>query len=98
MSTENPRTMILHTYAYVIDPVNLVGSVSPNVSSPFVTGLAIVGSKDTETRLDGIAPLLKRLSVTVGTLAFVAGCRAPMVWSTRPILQNTAWTYSKGVQ
>ena len=92
MSTENSRAMFLHTYAYAIDPVNLVESVSPNVSSPFLTNLAVVGSKDTETRLGGIAPLLKRLSVTVGTLAFVAGCRAPMVRLTGPILQSTAWT------
>ena len=76
----------------MIDPVNLVGSVSPNVSSPFVTNLAVVSSKDTETRLEGIAPLLKRLSVTVGTLAFVAGCRAPIVRLVGPILQSTAWT------
>jgi hypothetical protein len=73
-------------------PVNLVGSVPPNVSSPFLTNFAVVGSKDTETRLDGMAPLLKRLSVTVGTLVFSAGCRAPMVRSTGPILQSTGST------
>ena len=43
-------------YTYVIDPVYFVESVPPNVNSPFLFGCEVVGSKDTETRSDGIVP------------------------------------------
>lgn len=43
-------------YMYVIDPVNLVESVPPNVNSPFWSDDEVVGSKDTETRSNEIAP------------------------------------------
>ena len=69
-------------------PVYLVGSTPPNVSSPFLTGTAVVGSKDTETRLLAIAPFLKRLSVTVGISFPLSGVRAPIVRSTGPRLQT----------
>jgi hypothetical protein len=72
----------------VIFPVNLVWSVSPNVSSPFLIDDVVVGSKDTETRSDAIAPWLKRLSVTVGMLLFSAGERVPIVRSEGPILHK----------
>ena len=39
-----------------IEPVNLVESVPPNVSSPFVTDAEFVGSKETPSSLDGIVP------------------------------------------
>ena len=72
----------------VIDPVNLVESVPPNVNSPFWFGSVVVGSKDTETMSDGIVPWLKRLSVTVGMGVFVSGDKVPTVKSTGPILKN----------
>ena len=72
----------------VIGPVNLVESVPPNVNSPFLTDVAVVGSKDTPTRLDVIVFWLKRLSVTVGMGAVVSGDKVPTVKSTGPILGN----------
>jgi hypothetical protein len=73
-------------YMFVIDPVNLVESVPPNVNSPFGLDDVVVGSKDTETRSDGMVPWLNRLSVTVGMGVFVSGDRVPTVKSTGPIL------------
>jgi hypothetical protein len=73
-------------YMFVIDPVNLVESVPPNVNSPFAFDDVVVGSKDTETRSDGIVPWPNRLSVTVGMGVFVSGDRVPTVKSTGPIL------------
>ena len=72
----------------MIDPVNLVESVPPNVNSPFWFDDVVVGSKDTATRSDGIVPWLKRLSVTVGMRLFVSGDKVPTVRSTGPILGN----------
>ena len=72
----------------VIDPVNLVESVPPNVNSPFWLSSVVVGSKDTETMSDGIVPWLNRLSVTVGMGVFVSGDNVPTVKSTGPILGN----------
>jgi hypothetical protein len=72
----------------VIDPVNLVESMPPNVNSPFLTDVVVVGSKDTATRLDGIACWLKRLSVTVGMRVVVSGDKVSKVKSTGPILGN----------
>ncbi len=60
----------------------------PNVNSPFLTDVVVVGSKDTETRSDVIVPWLKRLSVTVGTSEFESGDKVPIVKSTGPILGN----------
>ena len=48
----------------LIDPVNLLESVPPKVSSPLVSDKEDVGAKDTETKLDGMAPCVKRLFVT----------------------------------
>ena len=72
----------------VIDPVNLVESVSPNVNSPFWFCSVVVGSKDMETMSDVILPWLKRLSVTVGMGAPLSGDKVPTVKSTGPILGN----------
>ena len=52
------------TYVKVIEPVNLVESVPPKVTSPFVAESALLGSKDTATRFCGMDPCEKRLSVT----------------------------------
>jgi hypothetical protein len=71
---------------YVTDPVNLVESAAPNVSSPFLTDSVVVGSKNTPTRSDGIIPWLKRLSVTVGIGVNMSGDKVPIVKSTGPIL------------
>jgi hypothetical protein len=85
----------MHTYMYVMFPVYLLWSVPPNVNSPFLTDdVVVIGSKDTETILDGMVPWLKRLSVIVGTVLFrggtnvPAGTTVPMVKSTGPILQK----------
>ena len=66
---------------------NFVVSILPKVSSPFLTNCEVVGSKDTEKRLDGMVRSLKRLSTTVGILAF-EGCRVPTVRVAGPRLQN----------
>ena len=73
-------------YMYVIDPVNLVESMPPNVNSPFLFDDEVVGSNDTETRSDEIVPWLNRLSVTVGIGLFESGDSVPTVKSTGPIL------------
>jgi hypothetical protein len=73
---------------FVIDPVNLVESVPPNVNSPFLLESEVVGSNDTETMSDGMVPWLKRLSVTVGTELSESGSNVPTVRSTGPILGN----------
>ena len=73
---------------YVIGPMNLVGSAPPNVNSPFVSDIVVVGSKDTPTRSDEIVPCLRRLSVTVGTVEDVSGDKVPVVKSSGPILGN----------
>ena len=78
--------MIARAYIHVIDPVNLMGSVPPNVSSPFFSLPVVVGSKGTATSSTGIVPWLNRLSVTVGIGVFVSGDNVPTVKSTGPIL------------
>jgi hypothetical protein len=77
------------THVNVISPVNFEGSVPPNVSSPFLTELALVGSKDTETKLAEMVPWLKRLSVTVGILSPIDGDSEPTVRFVGPILWKT---------
>ena len=72
----------------VIAPVNFVESVPPNVNSPFLTDVVVVGSNDMPIRSDVIVPWLKRLSVTVGTGVLVCGDKVPTVKSTGPILVN----------
>ena len=53
------------TYVKVMDPVNLLESVAPNVNSPLVLDSEVVGSNETATKFDDILPWLKRLSVTI---------------------------------
>ena len=77
------------TYVNVMFPVNFEESMPPKVSSPLMTELVFVGSKDTETILDDIAPWLKRLSVTVGILLPVDGDSEPIVRLVGPKLQRT---------
>jgi hypothetical protein len=48
----------------------------------------VIGSKDTEKRLDGMIRSLKRLSTTVGMLAFESDRRVPIVRVAGPRLQN----------
>ena len=70
-------------------PVYLLWSVPPNVNSPSLTDdVAVIGSKDTETILDGMVPWLKRLSVIVGIVLSLSGDSDPRVRSTGPILQK----------
>ena len=59
----------------------------PNVNSPFLTDVVVVGSKDTERTSAGIVPCKKRLSVTVGTEALESGDKVPIVKSSGPSLQ-----------
>ena len=77
------------TYVNATSPVNFEESVPPKVSSPFLTELVFVGSKDTETRLAEMAPWLKRLSVTVGILSLIDGDSEPVVRFVGPILRKT---------
>jgi len=77
------------TYVKVMFPVNFEESMPPKVSSPLMTELVFVGSKDTETILDDVAPWLKRLSVTVGILLPVDGDSEPIVRFVGPKLQRT---------
>ena len=48
----------------MIEPVNLLESVPPKVSSPFWELSEVVGSNETATRLVGMRPWLNALSVT----------------------------------
>jgi hypothetical protein len=73
-------------YVKLIAPVNLVESVPPHVSSPFVTLSEVVGSNETATRFAEIVPALKRLPVTVGTV--VVPETVSSVRSTGPMLQE----------
>ena len=74
------------TYVNVMFPVNFEGSTPPKVSSPLMTELVFVGSKDTDTILDEVVPWLKRLSVTVGILLPVDGDSEPIVRFVGPKL------------
>ena len=53
----------------LIDPVNLLESVPPNVNSPLVSDSDDVGAKETETKLDGMVPCANKLSVTLRAFA-----------------------------
>ena len=50
----------------VILPVNLELSVPPNVSSPLLLMVSLVGSKETATKFSAMVPWVNRLPVTVG--------------------------------
>ena len=69
-----------------MDPVNLVESVPPNVSSPFVFPTLFVGSNEIATRSCWMIACWKRLSTTVGTLSVVSGERVPIVRGVGPRL------------
>jgi len=77
----------------VIAPVNLLESVPPKVSSPFVTDADVVGSNETPISSDVIVPCENRLSVTVGIRELVFGLSVPKVRSTGPIprIPSTPW-------
>ena len=62
----------------------MLESVPPKVSSPLVTVSWVDGSKETATTSVEIVPWLKRLSVTVGTVAPPE--TVPCVRSTGPML------------
>ena len=49
---------------YVMEPVNLVESVPPKVSSPLVDSSDVVGSNETPITADEIRPCERALSVT----------------------------------
>jgi len=79
----------------VSEPVNLVLSVPPQVSSPFNCSPEelVIGSKETPISWALIVPCEKRLSVTVGISEFVAGDSVSRVRSTGPIptIPSTPW-------
>lgn len=77
----------------VIDPVNLDGSVPPQVSSPLTLSVTVVGLKEIPIWLALIVPWENRLSVTVGIRVLVAGESVPRVRSTGPIprIPSTPW-------
>src|SRR5882757_388515 len=78
----------MSTYTQVIAPVNLVESVPPNVNSPFLVDVVVVGAKDMPISSDVMVPWLNRLSVTVGMEDPLSGDKVPTVKSTGPILKN----------
>ena len=78
----------MSTYTQVIAPVNLVESVPPNVNSPFLVDVVVVGAKDMPISSDVMVPWLNRLSVTVGMEEPLSGDKVPTVKSTGPILKN----------
>lgn len=57
----------MSTYTVCSDPVNLLGSAPPKLSSPLVIESEVVGSKETPTCLAPMRPAVNALSVTVGT-------------------------------
>lgn len=46
------------SHVYVMEPVNLLGSVPPKVSSPFSELSVVAGAKKTETISAGIVPYI----------------------------------------
>lgn len=56
-----------NTYTKWISPVNLLESVPPKVSSPFVMESVVVGSKEIPICFESKRPRENALSKTVGT-------------------------------
>ena len=73
-------------YVYVMGPMYCVSSVPPNVNAPIWFGDEVMGSRLMETTSDWIVPWLKRLSVTVGMVAFVLGDKVPRLERRGPSL------------
>ena len=72
-------------------PMNLVESVPPNISSPFVSKFESVGLKNTAISFCGIVPCSKRLSVTVVIAFELLGISLPSVKSSGPRLQKNVF-------
>lgn len=70
----------------VMEPVNLLLSVPPQVISPFKSLPVMEGSKETPISWAEMAPWENKLSVTVGMVLEVAGDKVSSVRSTGPIL------------
>jgi hypothetical protein len=66
-------------------PVYLVASVPPKVSSPLVSDVEVVGSKEIPTTISEMVPSLYRLSVTVGIVVVGEFVRVPSVKSRGPM-------------
>ena len=58
--------------------MNLVESIPPKVSSPFVVSRLVVGANEIPTSCASMRPCTNALSVTVGTHADVSGKRVPV--------------------
>lgn len=69
---------LLWTYTNVSGPVNLVSSMPPKVSSPFVDSSDCVGAKAMPISCAPIKPWLNALSVTVGMHSVTAGNSVPV--------------------
>lgn len=65
------------THVYVIEPVYLLESVPPKVSSPFVEEVEVVGSKEMPTSYALMRPWEYALSVTVGMQADSSSVNVP---------------------
>jgi hypothetical protein len=68
-----------------MEPVYLVASVPPKVSSPLVTVFDVVGSKETLTTISAMMPSLCRFSVIVGIVVVGEFVREPAVKPTGPM-------------
>lgn len=66
------------SYTKLRGPVNLLESMPPKVSSPFVISRLVVGANEMPTSCASIRPCANALSVTVGTHADVLGKRVPI--------------------
>lgn len=66
------------TYTNVSGPVNLVSSMPPKVSSPFVESSDCVGANAMPISCASIKPWLNALSVTVGMHSVTAGNSVPV--------------------
>ena len=72
----------------VIEPINLVASVPPQVISPFKSLPVMAGPNETPISWAGMVPWEKRLSVTVGIVLKSDGNKVSSVRSTGPMLGN----------
>jgi hypothetical protein len=73
------------TEMYVIEPVNLLLSVPPQLISPFKSLPVMEGSKEIPIECAEMIPCENKLSVTVGMLLLEAGDKVPTVRSTGPM-------------
>ena len=81
------------TYTKFRGPVNLLVSMPPKVSSPFVLFSVVVGSNEIPNMCAGMSPAVKALSVTVGTQAVNIGMSVPTQPRVSLVLACSCITY-----